>query len=449
MNSLKYLVVDLPEDVQKLVLHGSFEKANELIDIYMSRNVSTMLKERLTFEKHRMEILKKEYIYPYHAALEMAQEKIPEFTEAELERLKDQRFADWTFVEGQLMFHRSFLDTILNVSEYSLSHQDPARAMRNQVLQETVEKMMDQGEMKVSIHVKTGLKLKGEGIKVGETVSVHLPIPQDAIQMKNIQILHTSHEPNLIAPESYPQRTVYFEEKVQGEDVFTVEYSYENHMKYTELDYDKVSSVQPNFDTEEWLPHIVFTPFLVDLAKEIIGDEENPLKKARKIYDYITQNVQYSFVRPYAAILSIPEYAAYNLKGDCGVQALLFITLCRISGVPARWQSGLYVNPHFIGCHDWAQFYVEPYGWLFADLSFGGSAYRQKNEKRWNFYFGNLDPFRMVANSAFHYDLLPKKNYWRSDPYDNQVGEVEYKDQAVYSDEGFESIKEIIDIHEI
>ena len=62
--------------------------------------------------------------------------------------------------------------------------------------------------------------------------------------------------------------------------------------------------------------------------------------------------------------------------GRCGIQALLFVTLCRAVDIPARWQSGLYTTPVNVGCHDWAQFYVEPYGWLFADCSFGGSAWR-------------------------------------------------------------------------
>ena len=53
------------------------------------------------------------------------------------------------------------------------------------------------------------------------------------------------------------------------------------------------------------------------------------------------------------------------------MQALLFITLCRMSGIPARWQSGLYATEFYTGCHDWAQFYIEPYGWVFADPSFG------------------------------------------------------------------------------
>lgn len=316
------------------------------------------------------------------------------------------------------------------------------------VLNKTVNEIIEKGEKNYFIHVKTGIKLKEDLARIGEKIKIHLPIPKEAKQIKNINIINSSIKPTYISPEDYPQRTIYFEKEVTGDDIFIVEYSYENHIVYNNLDPKKVSKKQPDFYTNEHLPHIRFTPLLVNLTKEIIKDETNPLLKARKIYDYITKNVQYSFVRPYFGIENIPEYAALNLKGDCGIQALLFITMCRIANIPARWQSGLYVNPYSIGCHDWAQFYIEPYGWLFADLSFGGSAYRTGNKTRWNYYFGNLDPFRMVANSEFQYDFKPEKKYLRLDPYDNQVGEGEYLDRGLRFDE-FEIMMEIIDMHEI
>ena len=97
----------------------------------------------------------------------------------------------------------------------------------------------------------------------------------------------------------------------------------------------------------------MFTPYLRELRDELAGDETNPVILARRFYDFVTTKVMYSFVREYFTIECIPEYCAVNLKGDCGVQALLFITLCRMSGIPARWQSGLYATDYYTGCHDW------------------------------------------------------------------------------------------------
>ena len=95
-----------------------------------------------------------------------------------------------------------------------------------------------------------------------------------------------------------------------------------------------------------------------------------------------------------------------------------------------------------------AQFYIAPYGWLFADPSFGGSSRRAGNEERRQFYFGNLDPFRMPANSAFQHEFMPPKKFMRQDPTDNQYGECEYEDRALRSSE-YETKHEILGICQI
>lgn len=452
MYSLESLVLGLPEDVERYVMHGDYDSAGRLIDIYMKRNIPELLRKRLQYEKRRIGRLADEYIYSFDEALEKAAKLIKDFNAEELQRMMDERFADWIYISGKAMLHEDFLDTIIkvapNIAGRLLDKQNDKETGTTEVLNNAIDEIINSGESRYFIHVKAGLKLKREAVRKGEKIRVHLPIPKEAQQISNIKLINTSPEAVIISPETHPQRTVYFEKQVVGEDVFTVEYSYENHVKYNPPDPNMVSESQPDFYTEEILPHVRFTPYLENLAREIVGGEKNPLIKARKIYDYITQNVQYSFMREYSSFINIPEYAAYNLKGDCGVMAILFITLCRLVKIPARWQSGLYVNPTHIGNHDWAEFYVAPYGWLFADPSFGGSGYRTGNMKKWNFYFGNLDPFRMVANSDFQQALTPEKLFFRADPYDNQNGEAEYLDRGLYQ-EDLESVKEIIDIHKL
>lgn len=452
MYSLESLVLGLPEDVERYVMHGDFESAGRLIDIYLKRNIPELLKKRLEYEKRRIGRLTNEYIYSFGEALEIAARLIRDFSAEELQRMMDERFADWIYIKGKAMLHEDFLGTIVkvapNIAHRLLENQEDMETGKTDVLNNAIDDIINDGESKYFIHVKAGLKLKEASVRKGETIRVHLPIPKEAQQIRNIRLINTSPQAEFISPETYPQRTAYFEKQVAGEELFTVEYSYENHIKYNQPDPKMVSEKQPDFYTEEMLPHVRFTPYMSNLAREIVGDEKNPLQKARRIYDYITQNVQYSFMREYSSFINIPEYAAYNLKGDCGVMAILFITLCRLVKIPARWQSGLYVNPTHIGNHDWAEFYVAPYGWLFADPSFGGSGYRTGNMKKWNFYFGNLDPFRMIANSDFQQALTPEKKFFRADPYDNQNGEAEYLDRGLYH-EDLESIKEIIEIHRI
>ncbi len=449
INEMNFLNVSLPEDVRAYVYAGYSDKAKELIKLYLKRNITSLLKERLEYELVRLNMLESTYTYSFDEALEKCKKNIEGFTEEEFRGLIDERYADWVFINGEMKLARRFFENMLKVNKSlkeRLSEKDPYDKSE-EIRKKTVEEIINNDGKSFFIHVKTGLKVDIDETIKGNKIKVHLPIPKAAEQIKNINIIKTSHEVKKITPENHPSRTIYFEEELKKNNEFTVEYSYENHIKYNNPEYDKVSDTQPKFYLNEDLPHVRFSPFLVSLAQEIIKDEKNPLRKARLIYDYITKNVQYSYMRPYAAIESIAEYCAYNLKGDCGVQAILFITLCRIVGVPARWQSGLYVTPYYIGCHDWAEFYIEPYGWLFADPSFGGGARRSNDTISWNFYFGNLDPFRMVANDYFQYPLYPEKKFLRNDPYDNQIGEAEteYMDLNRYA----KSILEIIEVKEI
>ena len=93
-------------------------------------------------------------------------------------------------------------------------------------------------------------------------------------------------------------------------------------------------------------------------------------------------------------------------------------------------------------------FWLPSKGWLYADPSYGGSAYRRGDEKRREYFFGNADPFRIPINDRFQADMVPAKAFPREDPCDNQCGEVEYMDRGLYgSDWSYEYTE--IDIHQI
>ena len=105
-------------------------------------------------------------------------------------------------------------------------------------------------------------------------------------------------------------------------------------------------------------------------------------------------------------------------------------------------------DPDSVGMHDWAMFYVAPYGWMFADPSFGGSAFRAGAEERRNHYFGNLDIYRNVTTNTFMADFEPQSKFFRYDPYDNQRGEVE-DSQRGYPRWEVRSNMEMVSVEEI
>ncbi len=436
LDNLKYLKVNLPEDILKLKCGGDFEGAQRLIDLRLEKQIPNSMRKRLILEKEILKTIKSEYPYTFEQALKRMQDNVKGFTREELVELQEDSQADWILVDGQVYFNDSFYGSLMKTREdlaARLKNKEPEDENRNFLI-ENIKNTKAEGGASYFMHLKASLKLKENAVRSGENIRVHLPIPANC-QQSEIKIISTIPEAKYISDADHPSRTAYFEATADENQEFSVEYSYISSLKYNCPEPSEVSDKQPSFHTEEFEPHIIFTPYIKELAEEIIGNETNPLIKARKIYDYITQNIKYSYMRAYSTITNIPEYCALNLKGDCGVQSLLFITLCRYTGIPAKWQSGLAATPYHVGPHDWAQFYIEPYGWLFADLSFGGSAYANGNKDKWNFYFGNLDPFRMVANSEFQHEFEPKKLYSRHDPYDNQVGECEYEDREVRREE--------------
>ncbi|MDO4459105.1 MAG: transglutaminase-like domain-containing protein [Clostridia bacterium] len=442
INDMAPLAVDLPEDILRAKWCGDFARCQRLIDIYLeNEKIPECTKERLRIEKRIIYALPRDFEYPYETALKMAEEAISGMTREEFDSLIDHGKIEWIYVNGVIHCHTRFLDTLTKVNPDMAERaglppaaEDPAKI----VLKQNVIDFKATGKATWHIHMKAWFKIDDDAFRPGETVKVHLPLPKNAINMKNINIIATSHQPAVIGDADDAQRTVYIETALEQNEQFWVEYEYDSTVKYINLMDEKNIELagktsQAKFDTEELYPHIRFTPFIRQLCAELKGDEKNPIKVARKFYDYCTTKVTYSYMREYFTIREIPDYCGLGLKGDCGVQALLFITLCRCAGIPAKWQSGLYVNPHYVGPHDWAMFHVEPFGWLFADCSFGGSAFRAGEYDRHELYFGNLDPFRMAANSEYQADLVPEKKQLRIDPYDNQRGEAEYEDAGITS----------------
>ncbi len=439
-DEMKSLRIELPEDILKAKWCGDFERAQRLIDMRLSDGrTPESQRQRLMLEKEILARLPLDYTYTLEEGLKLVQEEIPDFTMEELTNLVDQGVIDWIYIKGVPHMAKRFYSHLLNtdpvISGRAGKAADFEEEDETKLLNENIRKMQENGGIYRHVKIRSKLRIKDSSFEPGKKVRVHMPIPAAAGNMRNIRILDTSPKAIMLSDASYPQRTAYFEEVMTENHPFYVEYEYDCIAMHNVLEAGRVTASRNEFDTAEEQPHIRFTPTIRALCEELKGDEENPLKIARKFYDFCTTVVTYSYMREYFTITEIPEYAAVNLKGDCGVQAMLFITLCRCAGIPARWQSGLYVTPMFTGMHDWAQFYIAPYGWLYADPSFGGSAYRSGNMERWNHYFGNLDPFRMVANSAFQYPLDPVKRHRRLDPYDNQVGEVEYEDHGLIRNE--------------
>ena len=441
----RYLNIGLPEDILRRKMHGDFQGAIALIDRRLGEeHTPDGLRSCLIVQREIISRMEADYPYTREEALAIIREHIPDFEEAELKERIDNGRIRWIYVNGEMRIFNRFFQSMVKA--------DPPFAARAGVtlpgvestvnknvkglIDRTIEKMMEKGSMTNRIRIRAKMKVKDEVFEKGMFVRAHLPIPANCEQQSQIRIEKVYPENAQIAPADAPQRTVCWEENMEENHEFMVEYSYLHKAVYRDTKQMGPSDeIQPDFYTKEEAPHIVFTPYIKELVKNLTEGVTDPLEKARIFYDFITLNMKYTFMPAYFGLENIAETCARSYTGDCGVFALLFITLCRCAGIPACWQSGLSAEPDFCGGHDWARFYVAPHGWLFADTSYGTGAVRLEKEERRQFYFGNLDPFRMVANREFMAPFTVDKDHWRADPYDNQVGEIETADRGLRYEE--------------
>jgi transglutaminase-like putative cysteine protease len=427
---MKFLNVKLPHEVEREEFLGNFDGAINIIERWLLKDLPEEQRTRLIYEKERIRRLLQDYPHNEETAISKAKEEIKDFSEDEFYYLLDRGILDYIMLNGKRMYEERFIPNIaFALTKYNERirkdfRSEKSRNFLNNRLQEIL-----QGSPPKEYRVRAKISLFPPGDINNKKLRVWLPFPKDEFQIKYTRLVSANPGDYFISPSDSPQRTIYFEGK--NNDNYSVEFEYIVKEWMNRIVPSSIGKVDISDFLSEEPPHIIFTSYLKRLTEKIVKREKNPYLMAKRIYDWVTLNIRYSYVRPYMLYDNIPEFVAGNLRGDCGFQALLFITLLRIAGVPARWQSGWYITPFYVSPHDWTLFYVHPYGWLPADLSFGG-ARRDSHEFR-EFYFGNLDAFRMVANSDFMKGLMPLKTFWRTDPYDNQIGEVETGTENIHN----------------
>ena len=214
----------------------------------------------------------------------------------------------------------------------------------------------------------------------------------------------------------------------------TARYSYTQTARYADPLGFASDPDQPSFDTGEEAPHIVFTPYLRALAAQLTRGVTSPAEKAQRFYDFVTLNVHYHYQPSYFVLEDIPTRCAMDRRGDCGIMALTFITLCRIAGIPARWQSGLAVGPASAAATT-GPCSTSPPRLDVRRLLLWGVHGQGRGGGRRRHYFGSIDPGGWWPTA--HSRRPSTRPCWASapTPYDNQTGEVEADGVGLWGDQ--------------
>lgn len=423
----------MPDELLRLKYSGYFDEFKERSKYHLSRpDLPDVVKQRLELELYKIEGLKKAYIIDEDELFESLCEFLPGFTRDDFEKLRPD--FDWIFVEGEKKYVNFSLRALFLASP--MLRDWPGSTYEysdNSAVEKSVSQMIETGKASVEVEVMMYCDVDCDESK-GNELRVHMPYPNvDGYGLKSVELIDSSHD-GRFSDYGFHQNTYFMQDSFIESDYknFWVKFKTVTETDY--MSFDKLSaSYKPGeyacavreSDLGEKVPGFVFSPFIKALSEKIVGKETDKLKIAKKIYDYIVVNYEYSYVRDYALLDSLGEYFALRGRGDCGLQTSLFITLCRYNTIPARWQSGIVLGNDGGGVHDWACIYIDGIGYRPVDCSYGAHGRFCKNLTLQEFYFGNVDPYRVPFNTDVQQEFDPPKNFYRYDPYDNQYGEVE------------------------
>ena len=441
--------------VTELVTAGQFKAADARIDTALKQpGLSPDARRAFEFQRERIQRMLLDFSLTADQVEAKVRKQIPDLTDAEFAQWDAHGFFEHMDIDGQRLYFNRSPSNLFHLSAAATARRKGGTDFVTSGLPKEVNDNYIDFDRKVIAQAKvTGktsvlpqrvqvtqtLTVDADAVPAGKTVRAWIPYPRaDADQQENIQFISSQPSAHQIAPESALQRTVYLEQPAQAgkPTVFKITYEVTLYAQYHAIDPSKVTAekITPELApyVAERAPHVVFTEPLRVFSKQVVGDATNPYEIARRIFAAVDE-IPWAGAREYSTIPDISAYTLHAGHGDCGEQTLLLITLMRMNGIPARWQSGwTFTNGKYDDIHDWAEIHLAPYGWVPVDVTYGRLDSNDPALK-W-FYLGGLDNFRIAFNDDFSRDFVPAKQHFRSDTVDSQRGEVEWDGGNLYYD---------------
>ena len=429
--------------VEQMMDRGEFARAEQFMKS-LPKRVRVSEEVRIDSLSTIMGRIRKDFTMTPEEGLKLIREKMPNVTAEQVAKWKRDRKIEYMVIDGKECWFRKAVRNLWLLADELKENQDAEKwetyNIRRKYYLEAMHSPADANGLRDWRHVniKFYLDVNADAVPAGETLRVWMPFPYENLRQKNIK-LESSNRPVTFS-EGSKHHTVYMEAVAEKGKPTHFEYTFsydvaERHIAQDDLlamlePYDKNSAEYKEF-TGNYPPHIVITDDTRALAREIVEDETNPVLQASKIFDWISLRYPWAGAREYSTIKNMPEYVMANGHGDCGQVALMYITLVRSLGIPARWESGWMIHPDEVNWHDWAETYFEGIGWVPTDQSFGRSAVGTPMN---NYYTTGIDVYRMASNETIGDKLSPEKKYIRSETVDFQPGEVEWRKGNLYYD---------------
>ena len=434
------------DGIREQIRQGQWLQAEAALDRQL-QNTKLPFEEResLLFEKEKMRRIRLDFCLTKTEALRQFEQKIPELDAGLIAEWERKGIIENWVIDGQKWYFSHAADNIPRISKQArekLGAEERKRLERGVPpahLEEIIKKTAG-GDKNSAVtkcyRVVYGITVHPGVVPPGETIRAWLPFPHRQGRQNEVKLLSSTPSRHFISPKDLPISSVYLEKPAISNTPteFRIEFLYSVRADGRQINPALVTPSVPlaiQKYAQEQAPHLVFHESIRQLARSIVGSETNVYLKTRRIFQWVHENIPWATAREYSTLDSLPLYALNQHHGDCGIQTMLFMALCRIEGIPARWESG-WVTGDIEDMHDWCNVYIAPYGWVPVDVSFGFGL-STKEPVRW-FYCGGIDEDRMVVNTDCSQPLYPSKTHMRSEPVDFQRGEVEWRGGNLYYD---------------
>ncbi|MBD3387268.1 transglutaminase domain-containing protein [candidate division KSB1 bacterium] len=444
---------ELKSQIERLVDKGEFRAAQTLMrqGIAGRPRLDPLQRLWLKFEIERLDRIRKDFTKSRTEVVQEIKRFLPKVTESDLLRWEAEKSLEYMVIDGEKKYFQWAVNNLFRINSrlkaIKTEKQPPSPATGYDRLADldAIVRSTASTDQKwvhpVRPTITYTLTVPANTIPAGEILRCWLPFPKEVPpRQTDIDLIETHPKTYILSDSQEPvHRSIYFEQitKAGKETVFRVSFSFTSHATRTSIDADNVSPVESTPKLEPYLqerpPHIVFTPELRRLSQEIVGDEKNPYRIAQKLFQWIDDHIPWASAREYSTFENISDYVYRNRHADCGMQTIFFITLCRLNGIPARWQSGWYFEPGDWTMHDWGEIYFYPYGWVPMDVTYGLQN-AKRPEVKW-FYLSGMDAYRWIVNSDYSEKFYPAKIHERSETIDFQRGEVEWRGGNLYFDQ--------------
>jgi transglutaminase-like putative cysteine protease len=443
--------------IQKLVDDGQFKAAEtQIMKALANPSLATKDRQSLDFERERMRRILLDFSLTADDVQARLRRQIPDLSSTEFAAWDAAGLLERRVIDGRTLYFKRAPSNLFRLSDAALKRRssttppwtDGPMEQANAHHREVRDQALKTGKTGVAprtVRVTYSLTVNPDAVPDGETVHAWLPFPRALPgQQENVRLLASTPAEHVIAPESVLQRTVYLEQPARSgkPTQFSMTYELTVFGQYHAIDTAKAVAAPRSPELAAHLaerpPHIVFTPAIREFSREVVGTETNPYRIAQKLYAAVDR-IPWAGALEYSTISNISDYALHAGHADCGQQTLLLMTLLRLNGIPARWQSGWVYSDGQVGdekydnMHDWAWLYLAPHGWVPVDVTTG--VMKSGDPQIDHFYLGGLDAYRIAFNDDFSQPFTPAKRHFRSDTVDSQRGEVEWRGGNLYFDQ--------------